>query len=47
MNKKILPLILLAVFFTLTYTACKKADKVTEIKESDAYYPLQIGKYVI
>jgi hypothetical protein len=47
MNKKILPLILLAIFFTLTYTACKKADKVTEIKESDAYYPLQIGKYVI
>jgi hypothetical protein len=47
MNKKILPLILLAVFFTIAYTACKKADKVTEIKESDAYFPLQIGKYVI
>lgn len=47
MNKKTLPLLLLAVLFTIAYSACKKADKVPEVKENEAYYPLQIGKYVI
>jgi hypothetical protein len=48
MNKKTLPfLILLAVLFTVAYTSCKKADEVKAPAESDAYFPLEKGKYVI
>ncbi len=47
MNKKTLPLLLLAVLFTIAYTSCKKADEVPAVKESDSYFPLEIGKYVI
>ncbi len=47
MNKKTLPLLLLAVLFTIVYTSCKKADEVPVVKESDSYFPLEIGKYVI
>ncbi|MBL7682581.1 MAG: hypothetical protein JNK00_04435 [Flavipsychrobacter sp.] len=47
MNKKTLPLLLLAVFFTIVYTSCKKADEIPVVKEHQAYFPLEIGKYVI
>ncbi len=47
MNKKTLPLLLLAVLFTIAYTSCKKADDIPVVKESDNYFPLEIGKYVI
>lgn len=47
MNKKTLPLLLIALFLTLAYTSCKKADEVPVVKENDAYFPLEIGKWVI
>ncbi|OSZ79469.1 hypothetical protein CAP35_14820 [Chitinophagaceae bacterium IBVUCB1] len=47
MNKKTLPLLLLAVLFTIAYTSCKKADDKPVVRESDSYFPLEIGKYVI
>lgn len=47
MNKKLLPFLLLAVLFTVTYFACKKADKKPVVDATNEYYPLQIGKYVI
>ncbi len=47
MNKKTLPFLLLAVLFIIAYSSCKKADEVKAVSENEAYFPLEIGKYVI
>jgi len=48
MNKKLLPFLFLAVVFTASFFACKKADEQTKSTDPTAQYiPLQKGKYII
>lgn len=48
MNKKALPLLLLAVVLTVAHFACKKADDAKIIAaESSDYFPLKRGSYVV
>jgi len=48
MNKKLVPLFLIAAFFSLSFLSCTK-EKDTEYKEdrTRAYFPLQFGRYVV
>lgn len=47
MNKRFLPVLLLAVLFSVLFYSCKKETNEFNGNYSSAYFPLQVGRYVV